>query len=270
MPESPGHGTITRVEPTHTLIQLTDLHLREEHDPAETGDTLPVLDRALTAVAAAEPVTAVLFTGDLTDHGRPAEYRRLRAALAGVTAPIVFVAGNHDDRSALRVELADEPAGDTPYDHVTLVDGLRIVALDSTVPGEGHGELRPEQLEWLRAELAEPAPAGTVLALHHAPLPHGLEVAREIELRDRAALGAVVAGSDVRIIVGGHVHCATAGQLAGIPVWTGGPLHVALDCLPPRGAGRRITTAPALTRIDLFPDTAVASSVPIAAAAHSA
>jgi 3',5'-cyclic AMP phosphodiesterase CpdA len=253
------------VEPTHTLIQLTDLHVREEHDPWPTGDTLPVLEQALAAVAAAGPITGLLLTGDLTEHGRPTEYRRLRAALAGVSVPVVLVAGNHDDRAALRTELAGQTADSTPFDHVTWLDGLRIVVLDSTVPGEGHGELRPEQLEWLRAELAEPAPAGTVVALHHAPLPHGLEIAREIELRDRAALGAVLAGTDVRIIVGGHVHSATAGTLAGIPVWTSGSVHVAMDCLPPRGTELRVVVAPALTRIDLFPDTALASSVPLKA-----
>lgn len=258
------------MEPTHTLIQLSDLHLREEHDPATTGDTLPVLERALAAVAAAGPVTAVLLTGDLTEHGRPAEYRRLRAALRAAPAPVVAAAGNHDDRSALRVELADQPADDAPFDHVTLVDGLRIVVLDSTVPGSGHGELRPAQLEWLRAVLAEPAPDGTVLALHHAPLPHALEYLRSIGLRDPAALGAVVAGTDVRIIVGGHVHSATGGQLAGIPVWTSGSVHAGLDCLPPRGSEWRTFVAPSLTRIDLFPETALASSVPIAAITHSA
>ncbi|MGH3613252.1 MAG: metallophosphoesterase family protein [Pseudonocardia sp.] len=43
--------------------------------------------------------------------------------------------------------------------------------LDSTVPGRAYGEVRPDQLAWLRAELTEPAPAGTVLALHHPALP---------------------------------------------------------------------------------------------------
>jgi 3',5'-cyclic-AMP phosphodiesterase len=253
------------VEPTHTLIQLTDLHVREEHDPAPTGDTLPVLERALAAVAAAGPVTGLLLTGDLAEHGRPAEYQRLAAALAGVSVPIVLVAGNHDDRAALRAELAGQAGDSSPFDHVTWLDGLRVVALDSTVPGEGHGELRPEQLEWLRAELAEPAPAGTVLALHHAPLPHGLEIARQLELRDRAALGAVLAGTDVRIVVGGHVHSATAGTLAGIPVWTSGSVHAALDSLPPRGTELRAVIAPSMTRIDLFPDTALATSVPLGA-----
>ena len=258
------------MEPTHTLIQLTDLHIREADDPWPSGDTLPVLERALAAVAAAGPITALLLTGDLTEHGRPAEYQRLGTALAGVSVPIVLVAGNHDDRAALRAELAGQTADPAPFDHVTVLDGLRIVVLDSSVPGEAHGELRPEQLEWLRAELAEPAPAGTVLALHHAPLPHGLEIAREIELRDRAALGAVLAGTDVQIVVGGHVHGATAGTLAGIPVWTGGSVHVALDSLPPRGTSHRVVVAPAMSRIDLFPGTAVAASVPLVEPAHSA
>ena len=61
------------VKPTHTLVQLTDLHLREEDDPAPDGDTLPLLERALAAVASAAPVTALLLTGDLAEHGAHAE-----------------------------------------------------------------------------------------------------------------------------------------------------------------------------------------------------
>ena len=94
-----------------------------------------------------------MFTGDLADHGAPEEYRQLRALLG--PTPAVFVAGNHDDRAALREHLLGEtPSADT-LDHVVRLGDLRIVVLDSTVPGRAYGELRPGQLAWLRAELAE-------------------------------------------------------------------------------------------------------------------
>ncbi|MBW0092225.1 hypothetical protein I4I73_24725 [Pseudonocardia sp. KRD-184] len=54
------------------------------------------------------------------------------------------------------------------------------------------------------AELAEPAPDGTVLALHHPPLPTVNRVSRLLELRGREALAPVLAGSDVRIVLPGH------------------------------------------------------------------
>ncbi len=50
------------------------------------------------------------------------------------------------------------------------VGGLRVVTLDNLVPGEVLGRLGTEQLDWLRRVLARPAPAGTVLVLHHPPI----------------------------------------------------------------------------------------------------
>ena len=111
--------------------------------------------------------------------------------------PVVYAAGNHDDREAFRAHLLDEAPSREPLDQVVRVGTLRIIVLDSTVPGQAHGSLRPGQLAWLRAELAEPVPAGTVLALHHPPLPSAAPLAASIPLLHREELGDAIAGPDV-------------------------------------------------------------------------
>lgn len=76
-------------------------------------------------------------------------------------------------------------------DRVHEVDGLRIVALDTSVPGYHHGALRPEQLAWLADVPATPVEHGTLVALHHPPLPLPmLRAAELIELHDRFVSGA--------------------------------------------------------------------------------
>ena len=257
--------------PTATLVQLTDLHLVAEDDPLPGGvDTAAVLEAALRAVEESTLApAAIVLTGDLTENGRPAQYRRLRAivepAAQRIGAPLVHAAGNHDDRAALREHLLGEPPSAGPLDHVVRLGDLRIVVLDSTVPGHPHGALRPEQLAWLRAELAAPAPAGTVLALHHPPLPSAAPLAASIPLLRRADLAEAVAGSDVRVVLAGHTHVVSAGTLAGVPVWTGGPLATTLDGLAPGAALRGLAT-PSVTRIDLFADGGlITTSVPVGA-----
>jgi hypothetical protein len=136
------------------------------------------------------------------------------------------------------------------------------VVLDSTVPGHAHGALETGQLAWLRAQLAEPAPAGTVLALHHPPLPSAVPLAAAIPLVHREELAAAIAGTDVRLVVAGHTHVASAGTLGGVPVWTGGPLATTVDAMAP-GAGLRTLGTPSLTRIDLFGDGLLTTSVPV-------
>jgi 3',5'-cyclic AMP phosphodiesterase CpdA len=124
--------------------------------------------------------------------------------------------------------------------------------------------LTPEQLERLRGELAEPAPAGTVLAMHHPPLPSAAPLAASIPLLRRDDLAAVVAGTDVRLVLAGHTHVVSSGTLAGVPVWTGGPLATTLDPFAPGAALRGLAT-PSVSRIDLFPDALITTSVPIGA-----
>lgn len=194
----------------HTLFHVTDPHIGPGGGTArDPVDTFDLLDRALHAVeAAAIRPAAVLFTGDLVEHGAPEEYQRLRGllepAMARLGAPAVYAAGNHDDRANLRRHLLDEHPTAAPLDAVLRLGDLRIIVLDSTVPGFGYGELAPAQLAWLRSELAEPAPDGTVLALHHPPLPSPAPLASAIELQHREKLAAVISGTDVRVLPGGR------------------------------------------------------------------
>jgi Icc protein len=252
------------VEPVHTLIQITDLHLVPEGTLLRGRvDTAAPFERALAAVAASGVTPdALLLTGDLADAGDAPTYRRLRALVEPLGVPVVPVAGNHDDRAALREHLMGLAADDAPLDHVVRLGGLRVVVLDTTVPGHGHGELRPEQLDRLAAELAEPAPDGTVLALHHPPLPTPNRLARPIELRGREALAPVLGGSDVRIVLAGHTHVVSAGSVGGVPVWTGGATSYGSDGLAP-DRGERVLLAPGVSRIDLFADAVIVTAVPV-------
>jgi 3',5'-cyclic-AMP phosphodiesterase len=249
--------------PTHTLIQITDLHIGDDRFPTD-----PVVAHALRTVedSGVRP-DAVVLTGDLADHGRPEEYERVRGLVAPVAgrlgAAAVYVAGNHDDRAVLRSHLLGSEPSDAPLDHVVRLGDLRIVVLDSTVPGRAYGELRRGQLEWLRAELAEPAPAGTVLALHHPPLPSPSALVAAMELQDRCALAAALEGTDVRIVLAGHTHVVSAGAIAGVPVWTGGAVPYLFDALPPGGGVVRALRLPTISRIDMFADGVIATAAPL-------
>lgn len=260
--------------PAHTLIQITDTHIVPD-DVLLAGGLDPHTGLAASLAAVERSGLrpgALVFTGDLVDGGDAASYDRLRAliepAAARIGAPVIHVLGNHDDRAAARTHLLGEPASAAPYDHVTWLGGLRVVVLDTTVPGESHGELAPEQLARLAAELARPAPDGTVLALHHPPLPTSSPLAAAIELTDRAALGAVIRGTDVRIVLAGHTHVVSAGCLAGVPVWTGGSTGATWDALAADGGGRTVHT-PAVSRIDLFADDVLVTAVGVGAATVS-
>jgi 3',5'-cyclic-AMP phosphodiesterase len=252
--------------PRATLIQLSDLHVVPPGMPHGAA-RLAAVAAALDAVETARvDVAALVLSGDLTDAGDPAAYRALRElvepAARRIGAPLVHAMGNHDDRAALRAGLLGVAPTTEPYDHVVHIGGLRVVVLDSTVPGAHHGELDPAQLAWLAAELATPVELGTVLVLHHPPVPTAFAPMRGHDLYDPAALARVVAGSDVRIVLCGHTHHAGASVIAGVPVWIGPSTAHRAELLSPPGRARGRASS-ALTRIDVYADTVVAAAEPL-------
>jgi Icc protein len=248
-----------------TLIQISDTHLLGEGLQHDRIDTLANLDLVLRRVEASDlRPDLILLTGDLADRGEHVAYRALRrrveAASDRLGAPALYLPGNHDDRAALRGEVLGEEPGDEPIDQVTWCGGLRVVALDSTVPGEDGGELAPEQLEWLSRLLADAAPEGTLVALHHPPVHSPIASMGRIALRRPEQLAAALAGSDVRMIVAGHNHHAMAGVLGSIPVWVGPATAYQADPLVPDGRFRGFAGV-AFARIDLGPGEAVATAI---------
>ena len=104
---------------------------------------------------------------------------------------------------------------------VSEVAGYRVITLDSLVPGEVYGLISVPQLAWLQDLLAEPAPAGSVVILHHPPVALSRSPQSWAGLRNADALAAVIAGSDVEAVLCGHFHSQLAGRLGGVPVWVG-------------------------------------------------
>ena len=100
---------------------------------------------------------------------------------------------------------------------------LRLVVLDSTLPGEDAGALDSKQLEWLEGVLAASPQQPTLIAMHHRPLLTGVPAWDEIGLADasRQLLGELIEGHrQVRRIAAGHVHRTIAGEVAGRSVLT--------------------------------------------------
>jgi 3',5'-cyclic-AMP phosphodiesterase len=255
--------------PRHVLAHVSDTHLLDGGAAlGGVADTVAALGRAAEQVARiGGALDAILVTGDVADLGEPDAYRIAREALEPLAeatgARLVWVMGNHDERGPFREELLREPPSDRPVHAIVDVQGLRVIALDSTVPGYHHGALDAESLEWLDAVLLEPAQHGTVLALHHAPIATPVALMDVLELRGQAELADVLSGSDVRLILGGHLHYATNGSFAGIPVSVAGATAYTIDASAPPGALIGVDGGRSFTLVHLFDDGVVTSVVPI-------
>jgi 3',5'-cyclic AMP phosphodiesterase CpdA len=210
---------------------------------------------------------AIVFTGDLADKGDPAAYAKLREivdpAAERLGAKVIWVMGNHDERGAFRHGLLGQIPIVTPVDRVHMVNGLRIISLDSTVPGHHHGEITDDQLDWLAEELSTPAPHGTILAMHHPPVPSVLDLAVLVELRDQSGLAEVLEGSDVRGIIAGHLHYSSTSTFAGIPVSVASATCYTQDLNVPVGGTKARNGAQAFNLVHVYENTVLHSVVPL-------
>jgi Icc protein len=257
----------------HVLAHISDTHFLGGRRPLYGSiDTDANLAAAMAALEASRiDLDALVFTGDIADVGESDAYGRVRAivepAAARMGADVLWVMGNHDDRSAFRSGLLDEIGGAAhdvaPIDRVVDLAGLRVITLDTSVPGYHHGELVAEQLEWLREQLSIGAPHGTILALHHPPIPSPVAYMQVLELQRQHELADVVRGSDVRAILGGHLHYSTHGLFAGIPVAVAAATCYTMDVSAPESTLVGRDGGQSITLVHVYAEQVVHSIVPL-------
>lgn len=160
------------------VATISDLHVGQ----AGLG-RLPRFDdppNLRTAAAALEEIASwgpdlVVVKGDLTDHGAAGEWEAVGALLRATGLPVVATPGNHDVRYERRADgrpiLGRFGVELTPPGGVVVrdLDGLRVVAADTTVAGTNRGSLAGPLRGIVDAVTTAPAP--TLVALHHHLMP---------------------------------------------------------------------------------------------------
>ena len=202
------------------IAQISDTHI------LEAGSEQPVASRRAgnlercVADINRQRADAVIFTGDTVQHGLSAEYARLRALLAPLAAPVYVVPGNRDDNDALRDAFGDQAymPGRGGFLHYAVEDhDLRLVAIDSTAPGERKGVYCASRQAWLDEVLGSAPARPTVLFIHHPPFDiddHYIGGYRRPE--EAEALAAIVSRHhQVVRLTCGHVHCPVERPWAG-------------------------------------------------------
>jgi 3',5'-cyclic-AMP phosphodiesterase len=198
------------------ICQLTDLHIRPTGVASNrVSETNMLCERALHRVAAMRPAPDVVII-DLTEVGGTREYAVLAKLLQRIlTIPVYVIPGNHDRRENLRAGLPVKSA-DPVYIQYAVEDfPVRLIMLDTVVPGAGHGALRPEQLAWLDDTLAKEPNKPTLIGMHHPSFACGIAHMDKIALRDPERFEAVIARHpQVARIVCGHHHRTIVGKVA--------------------------------------------------------
>lgn len=224
-----------------TFVHLSDLHFGASND-FELKPGLAPLQQAQRALARVRQMEIVpdfiLVSGDLVNDGTDAEYEtanRFLEKLRGFDVPLLVGLGNHDETVSFRRTVLEEAEpSDELYYYSQQVDGLNVIMLDSHVPQQSHGHLDEAQLAWLADQLANDAPLGHLIVLHHSPVHGPVEMLNSINLDNPDALAAVIEmasaeGAKIVGLLNGHIHYPNAALFAGILAQTAPAVAYTID-----------------------------------------
>jgi Icc protein len=234
-----------------TFLHLTDLHLAPPGQLVVGIDPIWQMQSVLARIKQLDiSPTFIVVSGDLTENGSAESYDVVKEVLKELggensDTPVLLGLGNHDDRTTFRCVVLGEEISDNlePYCYSRLIDGLRVIVLDSLIPGHPSGSLGTTQLAWLQDELQVPAARGNLIVLHHpcrlaGPVHHY----PAFVLRDAATLEAIVARHQDRVVgvLAGHTHQANSAPFGGTLHATAPAVLRQLDYF----AGEQYTTVP--------------------------
>jgi Icc protein len=206
------------------IVQITDMHVSVPGKLfGKHVDSRAAFERAITRVLSLSPKPdLVLLSGDLAETGVAEEYDFIAAQIARLACPVVAIPGNHDLREEMLRKLP-QCVQKQDGDHLSLVyDKLpvRMIGLDTIIPGKVHGEICTERLAWLRSELTK-SDKPTMIAMHHPPFLTGLIAMDNYGIKSGLPEFNTIVTEHAKIlcaIVCGHAHRAIVANIAGVPV----------------------------------------------------
>jgi 3',5'-cyclic AMP phosphodiesterase CpdA len=204
------------------IAQISDLHIKSPGSLAyRRVDTAKALERCVMTLNEFSPAPDfVVISGDLADTPVTEEYDYLRHLLAQLRLPFAGIPGNHDSRELMRAAFpqANYALGSGPLNQKVELGKLDLVLMDSSVPGQPHGELEASTLQWLDVALASSTDRPALLFLHHPPFKTGIWHMDRQNLINASEFAPIVRRHPrVQLIASGHVHRAALTMFAGVP-----------------------------------------------------
>lgn len=221
-----------------TFIHITDLHIGNPAvaDDHLFSDTSSTLTRVLELIGTMDQAPKfIIASGDLTNRGDVESYRQLKAIMAATDLPVIYALGNHDTREGFYEGMLGQTTSlEAPYDHEQVIEGVHVITLDTTTPGQIGGSLTPAQFDWLAGMLDAHPDLPKLIVAHHAPALGDTppwDHWRTIEFDQSQTLAQLLKGRNILGILSGHIHHDRFSVWHGIPVIVGMGQHAATDIL---------------------------------------
>ena len=224
-----------RIDRPIRAIHLSDTHFLERGLEAEGGgayDTSLAFEHVLDHLGDHSEFDFVAVTGDVADHGRPAQYELAAAAFRRLHVDVMVCPGNHDADDALRRHL---DGGDIAMPRVLELGQWAFLFVDSNAglmvpdetgrlvdpPGDvrlhNDGVLDDREAAWIRDACAATTADHVFIWVHHPPSHDLPALSRNVPYTEQW-LALLADLPSVRGLGGGHTHVPAEYELAGRPV----------------------------------------------------
>jgi len=161
------------------IAQISDLHIPRKN--TKTYGIAPMTDNlefCIDHINLHLPKPHLfLVTGDITSTGLAEEFNHAANLLNRFEMHFHVIPGNHNDRDIIRATFGKQAChveSEGKIDNVFEDSDLRLIALDSTLPGSPGGEITDAQASLLDARLNEKPTQPTMIFMHHPPLKCGI------------------------------------------------------------------------------------------------
>ena len=209
----PSYTLDVAVSREFTIAQISDLHCGGPYFVPN------LLERAISEINELEP-DLVICSGDLTTMGFKEEYAEAKAFLDRIDCDsLVVIPGNHDSRNVGYVHF-EELFGER--NSVCRIEGVTVVAIDSTEPDLDHGQIGRGRYGWIEEQFAAEPAELRIFVLHHHLLPvPGTGRERNVVYDAGDALECLQRAG-VQLVLSGHKHVPYAWRLENLFVVNAG------------------------------------------------
>ena len=157
-----------------SFVQISDSHIgfNKGANPDVTGTLTKAIDRINLIPLGAKAPDFMIHTGDITQNSKAAEFDTAAQVIKSAKVGEVFyVPGEHDfiddgEQYKQRFGKGTHGNGWYSYNH----KGVHFVGLNNCVQVDAMGNLGPEQIAWLKLDLAGLSASTPIVVFAHLPL----------------------------------------------------------------------------------------------------
>lgn len=189
------------------IIQISDTHLFADDESTIFGIKSNITFNNVIKKILIEDITdadMIFLTGDISQDETEQSYIKAIDSLGKLAIPVYWIPGNHDN--TFQIESVFKNAKNFIHTRTLSLLNWNFIFLNTKLDGKDDGYLSPSELLILRDEIEKFSTGKSVIVMHHHPVKVNTPLVDNYILKNRNEFWKIINGSNVELIICGHVH----------------------------------------------------------------